>query len=108
MEGMPEEKECDKPHQNFSKFQKEVGTWGNETFTKAHPDSIIAHLRREVTELQNSHRPEESADCLILLLHHAHRVGYDLLEEAKKKFEIIKKRKWGEPDKEGVVEHIKK
>ena len=88
-------------------FQNEVGTWGDEIFTEAHPDSIVAHLRREVKELGESHQPEESADCLLLLLHHAHQSGYDLLEEMKKKFEIVKKRKWGPPDAEGVVEHIK-
>ena len=61
-----------------------------------------------IAELAESHEPEEAADCLILLCHHAHQCGYDLTEETLKKFEIIKDREWGEPDKDGVIEHIKK
>lgn len=91
----------------MNNFQKEVGDWGTKTFQKATPESIVAHLKKEVSELAESHKPQEGADCLILLLHHAHIVGYDLLEEAKKKLQINKKRRWGYPDENGVVEHIR-
>ncbi len=66
----------------------------------------MAHLRREVDELAADHSPEEAADCFILLLGHAHENGYDLLAAAKRKMAINYERKWGEPDEEGVVEHI--
>ena len=89
----------------MSNFQIQVGEWGDRTFPNGTPESIVAHLKREVKELAESHVPEEAADCFLLLLHHAHRCGYDLMIEAFKKFEINKKRKWGEPDKEGVIEH---
>lgn len=91
----------------MTKFQNEVGTWGDKTFPGGTPESIVAHLRREVKELAASHDPEEAADCFLLLLHHAHRAGYDLLAEARKKLEINKKRQWGEPDENGIVEHIR-
>ncbi|MCU0285251.1 MAG: DUF550 domain-containing protein [Acidobacteria bacterium] len=88
-------------------FQKEVGDWVTATFQNATLNSIVTHLKREVLELANDHEPQEAADCLILLLHHAHIGGYNLLEEAKKKLQINKKRQWASPDKNGVVEHLK-
>lgn len=88
-------------------FQREVGEWGDKTFPGSTPNSVVAHLIKEIIELSESHDPEEGADCLLLLLHHAHKYGYDLLTEARKKFEINKKRRWGEPNKDGVVEHIR-
>ena len=88
-------------------FQRNVGEWGNVTFPKGTPDSLVAHLRKEMEELAETHSPEEGADCFLLLLHHAHRCGYDLMIEAFKKFEINKWRKWGKPNKDGVVEHIR-
>lgn len=88
-------------------FQDKVGEWGNYTFPRGTPDSIVTHLKKEVEELAESHDPAEAADCFLLLLQHAHRCGYDLAAEAIKKFEINKNRKWGIPDAEGVVEHIR-
>jgi hypothetical protein len=37
----------------------------------------------------------------------AHLMGYDLLDEARKKMVKNRKRKWGEPDKNGVIEHLR-
>jgi hypothetical protein len=52
----------------------------------------------------------EYADCLILLLD-AYRMNGgradDLIETCYKKLEINRKRKWGKPDTNGVVEHIR-
>lgn len=93
--------------EDLKTFQDELGAWGDETFPDGTPETIVNHLCREVLELVEKHEPEEAADCFLLLLHHAHRSGYDLLEEAKKKFEINKTRKWGKPDKYGVIEHIR-
>ena len=87
-------------------YQTEVGTWARSTFPLATKESWVAHLRKEVAELAESHDPQEAADCLILLLGHAHINGYDLLLEAQAKMEINRRRKWGEPDAEGVVEHV--
>ncbi|MFA5378125.1 MAG: dATP/dGTP pyrophosphohydrolase domain-containing protein [Dehalococcoidia bacterium] len=89
-------------------IQTEIGTWARATFPTATKESWVAHLRREVEELANSHAPDEAADCLILLLGHAHINGYDLLAAALAKMEVNRNRTWGKPDYEGVVEHIEK
>jgi len=74
---------------------------------------IINHLGdefielRENTEKSPSRIPNEAADCFILLLQLAHSLDFDLLEEAKKKMETNRKRKWGKPDMYGIIEHIK-
>ena len=87
-------------------FQTETGTWARTTFPTATPTSWVKHLAREVGELAESQDPAEAADCLILLLGLAHVQGYDLMAEAQHKMEINRRRKWGKPDAEGVVEHI--
>lgn len=89
----------------MNEIQEIIGKWGEETFPEATLDGIIAHLKKEVSELAESHNPQESADCLILLFHHAHIAGYDLLAETKKKLQINKKRKWNPPDKDEIIEH---
>jgi NTP pyrophosphatase (non-canonical NTP hydrolase) len=109
----------------MSDFQREVGEWGNITFTEATTASMCAHLKREVIELDDAARrlrtfapgydpvqrrkdlAEEAADCLMLLLHIAHRNSIDLEEAARQKFEVNKRRQWGKPDADGVCEHIK-
>lgn len=88
-------------------FQQMEGTWADETFPTSTPASILAHLRTEVTELSVSLEPEEAADCLLLLLHFAHKRGFSLMQEARRKFAINQTRTWGEPNEEGFVEHIR-
>ena len=51
----------------------------------------------------------ELADCLTLLLDiasHEYINVSELLDATEEKLEINKKRKWGEPDENGVVEHM--
>ncbi len=51
----------------------------------------------------------ETADCLMLLVDcaaHASLNMDDVLTAMARKLEINKARKWGEPDENGVVEHI--
>jgi len=92
------------------KFQDLVAKWGNDTFgvgvqTKY---GVMAHFVKEVCEFHLSHSPDEAADCFLLLLQHAHECGYDLFEEAQKKHQVNLGRKWGKPDKDGCIEHIRK
>lgn len=89
----------------------QIGTWADETFA---PDgdyrgpSIVAHLAKEVRELaENPRDMEELADCVILLCHLAHQNGGNLQAAIARKFEINKRRKWGQPDVDGVVEHVR-
>ena len=94
-------------------FQEQVGAWGDETFPHSTPASVVAHLMDEVGELaddiahaNNDGIPSEAADCFLLLLHTAHKCGFDLQEEAERKFLVNKGRRWGEPDERGVVRHV--
>ena len=88
-------------------FQTEVGQWADSKFTKSTPQSVCAHLSDEAAELQAApDDPSEAADCLLLLLHLAHKQGFDLLAEARRKHQINTERNWGTPDERGVVKHI--
>lgn len=102
-------------------LQAQVGEWGARTFPQSTPKSILAHLRREVEELNEvfTNPPsftsrnaniaalgEEAADCYLLLLHLAHRVGFDLQERAAWKFGVNQGRTWGPVDGDGVSEHL--
>jgi NTP pyrophosphatase (non-canonical NTP hydrolase) len=95
-------------------WQDEVGEWGDRTFTKSTPLSVLAHFRREIVELHKAHDEtdrlaarEEAADCVMLLLHYAHKQGFSLEQALNDKFAICRDRKWKEPDAEGVCEHVR-
>jgi len=107
-------------------FQDAWGEWADKTFPKSDLESIASHFREEALEFAGgdipvidenqhmgvfehippSHDPEEAADCLLLLLHHAHKAGYNLMAEALKKAEINIKRDWDTTD-EGGHGHFK-
>lgn len=99
------------------KFQK-------ETFPDSNAYSKAKHLEKEVAELledltrdygedpkaDSEATKMEYADCFILLFGSANAYGisYDDLEVIiSQKMDINKKRKWGKPDKDGVVLHLK-
>lgn len=108
-------------------FQDAWGEWADKTFPKSDLDSITSHFREEAKEFaggsqfQNptgeaysgklvfippSHDPEEAADCLLLLLHHAHKAGYNLMAEAMNKASINVQRDW-DIDDDGGHGHFK-
>jgi len=95
---------------------REISWWQNETFGQSTALSKIAHLAEELQELVDdlkSNDPNkrlEFADCFFLLFGAADADGMtyqDICEAIQEKFEINKSRKWGKPDKNGVVNHIK-
>lgn len=97
-------------------FQSKVGTWGHATFPQSTPGSILAHLTDEVSELKGAWETlrfddmedaEEAADCLLLLLHYAHRRGFSLFDAAVVKAAINERRKW-EPSQNdrGYQRHV--
>lgn len=89
-------------------LQAQIGKWGDQTFgDRDDGTAILWHLSEEIIELMESHEPEEAADCMLLLLQFAHRRGFNLLDVVKKKHAINQQRKWGEPDANGVVRHVK-
>lgn len=88
-------------------LQKEIGDWGNKTFPQSSPRSVLAHFKKESNELITDETAVEAADCAMLLLHFAHKMGFSLHAQIRQKFEINKGRKWGLPDADGVVEHVR-
>lgn len=93
-----------------------ITQWQRETFPGASPLSKIAHLKQEVEELRidlaagRPSRKSEFADCFMLLFGAAASDGmtYDDISACiDAKMEINKLRKWGTPDENGVVNHIK-
>lgn len=90
-------------------------SWQRETFGQATVKSKICHLREEVEELleaverDSPNRRLEYADCFLLLFGAAEADGMmldDIESAIWEKLHINQKRKWGNPDKNGVVNHI--
>ena len=95
---------------SLDKLFKEHGEFSQSTFGDRPPTAPLHHLKKEVNEtIDAPYDFEEYADCLLLLID-AHRIAggnaTTLLEAAFKKLEKNKKRKWGEPDENGAVQHI--
>ena len=109
----------------ISPIQQSIAEWSKATFGLGitHQKSwrfpgMLAHLKKEVAELDAKVPKdgsnllvdlvvEELADCAMLLLDMANQLNVDLLSEVKKKLEINKARKWGKPNPDGSVEHIR-
>lgn len=104
------------------RVQTKIGRWVDNTFDLKRGfdfyrsvEGMLEHLQKEVMELRNTVFgrattdlvAEEAADCVILLLCIAHKYGFNLMEEVEKKFEVLKTRKWGDPDEKSVIEHIR-
>lgn len=94
----------------------EITAWQKETFPNANAISEIHHLKEEVDELlldvsaKSSERRLEFADCFLLLFGAAAADGMDyedICNAVEEKMKIVRKRKWGKPDENGVVKHIK-
>ena len=94
----------------------EIAAWQKETFGRATSQSKLFHLVDEIKELHEAiitdaeDKRLEFADCFFLLFGSAAADGMtyqDICKAIQEKFEINKARKWGEPDANGVVNHIK-
>ena len=93
--------------QSFNVLLTEISEWARKTFPEQSGHSISNHLYREAKELLAiPNDPEEMADVIMLVADLADYYGIDLKEAVRKKFEICKARTWGEPDSEGVYEHV--
>lgn len=109
----------------LQKLMNEISAWSDETFGNGQRNpAIIYHLKKEVDELilafeQNKNNPSkdgmtricfEYADCLMLLLDSAKHFGMTsgiLFWYLEEKLRINKHRTWGNPDENGVIEHLK-
>jgi NTP pyrophosphatase (non-canonical NTP hydrolase) len=92
--------------------------WEESSFKNATVLGKLHHLQEEVKEVIAAVEldafpdatKEEFADCFLLLIGSARQFGLnasDLLHEAEKKLAIVKQRKYGKPDANGVRHHIK-
>lgn len=100
------------PETAIQRLQNEQGLWSDATFgANREPSAPLAHLVKELGELLDAPRDRmEYADCLMLLLDAYRKAGGtadDLVQACFQKLEINKQREWGEPDENGVVEHIR-
>jgi hypothetical protein len=96
------------PTSDLAAALEETTEFGRRTFPRATTASVAAHLQREALELAASPcDPNEIADVVILLAHLAHLAGVDLTLAVRAKHEINLARTWGQPDSQGVVEHVR-
>lgn len=91
----------------LDRLQKEIGLWQAKTFPESTKKTILTHFGRELRELKVSDKPSELADMLHLLIAYANKLGVSLMSETLKKFSENQNRKWGEPDQDGVREHVR-
>lgn len=103
-------------------LMNDISKWSDKQFGEHQRNPAIAyHLLKETQELieafekgiitqeETDKLKMEFADCFMLILDsatHAFLTADDLLNAAREKLEINKKREWGKPDENGVVEHI--
>lgn len=108
----------------LDRFQAEVGHWADATFPQSTIATMTAHLKREAQELlqsleawERNQKPvkddvvwptvlHEVADIILLSLHIADRKRFLLSDVLRYKFQIVQARKWGDPNEEGVTEHV--
>jgi len=93
-----------------------VIAWSRATFPRSSVASVATHLEREAGELRAAARiggaptaeaEEEIADVQMLLWVLADKLGGSIDLAVRRKLEVCKSREWGQPDREGVVEHIR-
>ncbi len=99
------------------RIQTKIAKWSKKQFPYQTALSKMIHLEKEILELKDEivnsafkmtpNVPVEIADNIILLLGIADIYGVDALKEVKKKHKINVKRKWNNPDKDGVSYHVK-
>ncbi len=93
-----------------------ITKWQNKTFPHATTEGMIAHLCEEIIELfveirmKGDKKHLEFADCFLLLFGAAAADGMtyeDICNAIDEKMEINRKRQWGLPDQDGVVNHVR-
>lgn len=86
----------------------DILAWQKETFPKANRHSVKTHLLRELGEyIVDPYNWEEAADVVFLMLALMEIEGVTLEEILQHKLGINRARVWGEPDEDGVVEHVR-
>jgi len=107
-------------------LQVRIGYWAVREGIQETIQGRIAHIKKEIAELEESERlyedldegfsdleklrksfESEAADLGILLFGYAHQRGFDLLTAMEEKFSEVRARRWSKPDAEGVIEHVR-
>ena len=92
--------------ETLDELAAEILGWQHATFTHRTRHSIATHLKKEAAELADAPDDDsEAADCFMLALAAASE-GRDLISIVRAKLERNKRRIWGQPDVDGVVEHV--
>ena len=86
-------------------LQNELAEWAKSAL---HPHANhLGKLREELTELELAPAdPMEIGDVMLALMLHADAHGVDALLAAQEKFEIVRGRKYGEPDANSIQRHL--
>jgi len=87
----------------------EIADWTAATFPAQTPASAVRHAKREIDNelMANPTSGEEQADVVMLMIAAARTSRNDLKAELRRKLAINRQRQWGEPDADGVQEHIR-
>ncbi len=98
----------------IQKLWDDLAEWSNNTFgpvDKRGPLSPLNKLKEEIEELiKEPYDKLEYADALHLIFDAARRAGISLellIKSADDKLQINKLRSWGEPNENGVFQHLK-
>lgn len=96
----------------FEQLAADHAEWSQETFgadTDRDWTGPLAHMKKEISEVEEQpFDREEWADLLLLLLDAARRAGFNatgLVMAAEYKLSINKNRTWSAPNADGSVEH---
>jgi NTP pyrophosphatase (non-canonical NTP hydrolase) len=86
-------------------LQSEVSRWANSALPSG--ANHLKKLEQEIAELKDAPSDKmEMADVGLSLMLHAETQGVDLLLVMREKFEIVKERKYGPLDADGISQHI--
>lgn len=90
-----------------------IADFSDRTFGKDRPFSApLWHMKKEIDECLETPTLEEYSDLQLLLLDsfrkaHEDKSVDELFDASMDKISVLKKREWGEPDENGVIEHKK-
>jgi NTP pyrophosphatase (non-canonical NTP hydrolase) len=99
-------------------LQAEVGAWADAAFPTSTLDSIRLHFSEEAYELDTAVEdhisrptayhsiPEEAADCILILMHLAHRLNFSLDNAVRAKFAECQTRTWDSGEERGYSRHV--
>lgn len=98
----------------LQEFWNDHAEWSQKTFgldSVRGPEGPLNHLAKEVQEaLAKPDDPGEYADLLLLTFDAARRSGLtfgQLIGAARSKLHVNKARRWGKPNADGSVEHVR-